>query len=1018
MMKKVLFVFAMLTCILASCSDGGNQSPVNPTPNPEEVKNEITIDSSIVSNGLSFGVASSEQSISFSSNANWTLSVASTTSGATWCKASVTSGSKGTANVKFTVDENTGYDDRSVSVTIKAGSASKTFTITQKGADALLVTTNKYEVAQKGGKIEVEVKANIDYQLAISETAKNWITESKSRALTTNKHVFEIALNGETEKREGEIIFKSGEKVETVKVYQAGGFFILLSQNEYTVSDIGETISIDVKSNVEYGVQMPDVDWITDEASSRGMSSHTLNYIIAANEEYESRSAKIIFYDKNSDLKDTLTIIQAQKDAIVISKKNYDIKADEEYFEVKLSTNVDFKVTMPKVDWINHIEHESRVLKDHTLYFQVKKNESMKARTAQIMIGDKNSLLVDTLTVNQQGQPAPFTLKQTEYTLPLEGSHMAVCIKHNKPYKILNKSDFIHQDNEKLNTDSTDVLIFSIGKNGTNRDGSIIISDEQDTYKDTIYVKQQRTDEELHNGNGNSSDGYGVICHYSGGNVFFDIYTNVKHYDIIIMGNSDTRQIKHLSSEKTDVGFREIFNIPLNTDNTDNQYSIAFIGPNITFVQGVTVRRQLFINIDEGSERYLSEEGDTITIHAWTEDDNLNIKLEGDDTSWLSTQKVEDTYVNGVRRINTTFVAEPNKTGKTREIYVVGYNGFNDTGRIKLIQPSGEGFMLSKEKMIVGAWENTSIILLKDCEYTIEPDASTSWITIGKAEKKNGIIEQSLTIDANVGDKERTGTLTIKSGTITHNLKIRQMPESGSLTDDSPEQWKSFKLPPVHVQNPYPNETGSMLYFSIVENPENFIHIQSRKVLEQLYFTPEDEFIPKVNYLEYVLDNFDGVSYCGGGNGMKLIALSNQYVESYYNAQGAKALVTENRGVLTHELTHAFQLEPKGCGDYGSSKVFHSCIEGMADAVRTLCGGFPNASDRPKGGHYLDSYRYTGFFIVWLVKNKDKDFLRKFNLSTQHVNPWSFDGAIKYILGDEYNVDELWTEYLKAMGDI
>ena len=222
----------------------------------------------------------------------------------------------------------------------------------------------------------------------------------------------------------------------------------------------------------------------------------------------------------------------------------------------------------------------------------------------------------------------------------------------------------------------------------------------------------------------------------------------------------------------------------------------------------------------------------------------------------------------------------------------------------------------------------------------------------------------------------------------------------------------------VEFAKPYPNQMGSMLYFAIVEDPEEFIHIQSRRVLDLLYYTPEDEFIPKLKYLEYVLDNYDGVSACYGGGGMKGIVLSNQYVESYYNANGAKALVEENKGVLAHELTHAFQLEPKGCGDYGSSKVFHSCIEGMADAVRVLSGGFPHESDRPKGGHYLDSYRYTGFFIAWCVKNKDKDFLRKFNLSTQYVNPWSFDGAIKYVLGEEYNVEDLWKEYLKAMGDI
>ena len=392
-----------MVCVFASCSDGGSDNPVNPTPKPEEVKTEITIDSGIISNGLSFASSQGEQSISFSVNADWTLSVASTTSGTTWCKASATNGGKGSANVKFTIDENTSYDDRSVSVTIKAGTVSKTFTITQKGADAMLVTTTKYEVAQEGGKIEVEVKANVDYQFAISETATAWITEakSKSRGLTTYKHTFEIANNEDVEKREGEITFKSGDKVETVKVYQAGGALILLSQNEYTVSDAGDTISVDIKSNVEYGVQMPDVDWITDEASSRGMSSHTLMYVITANESYDNRSAEIIFYDKNSELKDTLKVVQVQKDAIVISQKIYDVKAEGDTIEVKLSANVDFEVTMPEVDWISRTE--SRALTEKSIYLKVEKNTNEESRNVKILFVNKESQISDSITINQAG---------------------------------------------------------------------------------------------------------------------------------------------------------------------------------------------------------------------------------------------------------------------------------------------------------------------------------------------------------------------------------------------------------------------------------------------------------------------------------------------------------------------------------------------------------------------------------------------------------------------------------------
>lgn len=303
---------AILLC-LSACSKG-DDDPISPTPKPEVNNPTITLDSSIQASGLSFDTSASEKSISFTTTSDWTLSIAETRGGTEWCKASPTSGGKGTANVKFTTTENTESDDRSVAVTIKAGATSKTFTVSQKGKDALLVTSKKYELPKEGGEIEIEVKANVDYQMTIAESAKEWITEATGRALTTHKHILKIAPSEEAVKREGEITFKSGDMVETVKVYQAGEAVLLLSKNEFTVSDAGETISVDLQSNVEYGVQMPNVDWIQAEEASRAMSSHTLKYIVKANESSEARSAEIVFYDKNSDLKNTLKVIQNKKE--------------------------------------------------------------------------------------------------------------------------------------------------------------------------------------------------------------------------------------------------------------------------------------------------------------------------------------------------------------------------------------------------------------------------------------------------------------------------------------------------------------------------------------------------------------------------------------------------------------------------------------------------------------------------------------------------------------------------------
>ena len=393
---------AILLCLTA-CGGGDNPiDPIDPTPTPEVIKSEITIDSSILTKGLSFTHEKGEQSISFSTNESWTLSMASTTSGATWCTASATSGAKGTASVKFSVVENTSYDNRSVSVTIKSGTATKTFTISQKGVDAMLVTTDKYEISQEGGTIDIEVKTNVSYKMEISESAKSWITEASARGLTTYKHSFNIAMNEENEKREGEVYFKSGDKVETVKIYQAGGAILLLSQNEYNVSDKGETISVDIRSNIEFGVQMPDVDWIVDEASSRGLSSHTLKYVVKANEGYDARSASIVFFDKNSELKDTLVVNQAQKDAIVVSEKNISVAKEGGIVEVKVASNVDFEVQIPsEATWIT--KADSRALKEKSVYLKVAENTGEDRRNAIITFTNKDSQISECIAIEQAG---------------------------------------------------------------------------------------------------------------------------------------------------------------------------------------------------------------------------------------------------------------------------------------------------------------------------------------------------------------------------------------------------------------------------------------------------------------------------------------------------------------------------------------------------------------------------------------------------------------------------------------
>lgn len=243
--------------------------------------------------------------------------------------------------------------------------------------------------------------------------------------------------------------------------------------------------------------------------------------------------------------------------------------------------------------------------------------------------------------------------------------------------------------------------------------------------------------------------------------------------------------------------------------------------------------------------------------------------------------------------------------------------------------------------------------------------------------------------------------------------------ESTTIKSNATEKrWENYFVGDVKFTDLSPDTKGSEIYNHIIPNPDKYIKESARKVLQTLYFTPKDS-IPKLKTIEYTIKDYDGISAKGGSGSIVDIVYSTRWIEKCFAEKDTTKLDFETRGVLYHELTHAYQLEPQGCGTYGDGGAYWAFIEGMADAVRLANGSF-TAKDRPKGGTYMSGYRTTGFFLYWIAQTKDKDFLRKFNRSTLEVIPWSFDAAFKHILGKSSNcqIDNLWKEYQIAMGDI
>ena len=394
-MKKRFFyllpLFILQLLVVCSCKDDNNE-PTLPEPSPE-----ITIPSSENLNPV-LSQEGGTVSISFTTTSDWTASLVNTRA-ESWITITPNSGTKGKNEITIITTANETYDERNATVVLKCGTVSKNIIVAQKQKDALTVTSSKYEVDGEGGNISVEVKANINFEVEIKA---DWIKQQteKTRALTTSNLNFTIEPNETGDKREGEIIIKSGELSETVKVYQGFGDFITLTKKDFTIPEEGGNVDIEIKSTLDYEVKMlNDVDWIM-EIQSRAVSTHTHHYTISPNDTYDSREVKIVFYNpKDENVADTVSIYQMYKGAILVARNEYQFGIDGGTLNLAVQTNLEFDVEVSD-SWIQQVQ-PTRALTGYSLSFTISENAEQKDREGTITIKDKNSDKKQVITIKQ-----------------------------------------------------------------------------------------------------------------------------------------------------------------------------------------------------------------------------------------------------------------------------------------------------------------------------------------------------------------------------------------------------------------------------------------------------------------------------------------------------------------------------------------------------------------------------------------------------------------------------------------
>lgn len=381
-MKLLNFYLSLFICLIlitvSSCTENENSFSSS--------SSEITIDNKytnlvIPQDGGTF-------TIPFSATNEWNITTINDRANS-WLTITPVSGGKGEYTLSVIAAPNESTDERNATINIKSGAKSVNIIVTQKQKNALTVSSSKYEIPSKGGNFNIEVKANVDYEVEIKVDWIKQINNQNTRALKSNTLNFKVEYNDTESKREGEIIIKSENLSETIKVYQGFEDFIVISKDNFTLPEEGGNVDIEIKSTVDYNVKMiSDEEWIS-EIQSRAVSTHTYHYFVSPNDDYESREAKIVFYNAaNENIADTVSIYQMYKGAILIVRDEYQYGLNGGKLNLKIESNIDFNITISD-NWIEQIE--TRGLTEYELNFNILKNTSGKDRTGTITINDKNS---------------------------------------------------------------------------------------------------------------------------------------------------------------------------------------------------------------------------------------------------------------------------------------------------------------------------------------------------------------------------------------------------------------------------------------------------------------------------------------------------------------------------------------------------------------------------------------------------------------------------------------------------
>lgn len=344
--------------------------------------------------------------------------------------------------------------------------------ILHKAVDIMYASLPLFEFGPEGGSFEFDTDPTKEYKFTVD--GADWVKVSTldgnpaRRIITVDK-----SLSGEG--RTASVTINRGNAKKTLDFSQAG-VAPEISAQELRFASAGGSQILSVTGSVEYTLVPPeDAPWCTVAAAEDGGYTVT----VAANDTEQSRTCRIGFVNKEYEVSETVTVLQAQKDAFEVNPQSFSFGPEGGKAEVDIHTNIGYTCESDAPEWISGDAGTTGGKRE----FTVALNDSGKARQGRLTFTAEGFEKI--VSIDQEAAFITASQHDIEYNdQPFEGSFE---VSANVPFRAKTLGDGWFS----MEVSGTNVT-FSATENNEwgSRLAEIVLYNSTYKASDTVYVRQ------------------------------------------------------------------------------------------------------------------------------------------------------------------------------------------------------------------------------------------------------------------------------------------------------------------------------------------------------------------------------------------------------------------------------------------------------------------------------------------------------------------------------------------------